>query len=780
MWSIRNIDPDGDGYSTLVEVTDTASYTNTPTFPGLTAANVGSVLNIPLGEVQSYVMPTAGGDTTPPTVIVSKPNGGEGFVANRATNITWTATDASGVASVSIYVSLDNGLSYRPVVMGLPNTGTYSWFPANRPTTTARIRIVAVDNALNSGQDQSDGPFSIISPPGGRAPTTLRDFDMPGSQPFESGPPLEASTDCASCHGNYSSATEPYFNWRGSMMAHASRDLLFQANMTIANQDAPDSGDLCLRCHLSRGWQQGRSIPTDGSQMTAADGDGVSCALCHRMVDPVYESGVSPTNDLGILAALLFSGTNFGNGMVVIDPTSTRRGPFTNTASPHAFLPSPFHREAALCGTCHDVSNPAFNKDAQGKYVANTFDSSATNFSPHSMLPVERTYSEWLASEYNSPAGVFAPQFAGNKTNGMVSTCQDCHMRDVSGRGCDPAQFPSVPTRADLPLHDMTGGSTWLPAMLTNLYPTEVNAAAIQAGIARATYLLTNAATLAVVDANGQLKVTVTNQCGHKLPTGYPEGRRVWLNVRFYDEEMNLLSESGAYTSTNGVLEHDTEVKIYEIHPGIETNLALALGLAPGPSFHFVLNNQVFSDNRIPPRGFSNASFALFGGAPVDHSYADGQYWDDTFYSMPPGTTRAEVRLYYQSTSKEFIEFLRDENTTNTKGQEIYDLWRTNGMCPPTMMAEAVWVPVFVYKTIHFTTQGTLQMHFLSRPGTTYTVEYTDDLNGVPVWHNFQNNGSFVATDTESMFEDDFTANTSGGPSATGSRFYRFSYNGAP
>jgi hypothetical protein len=202
--------------------------------------------------------------------------------------------------------------------------------------------------------------------------------------------------------------------------------------------------------------------------------------------------------------------------------------------------------------------------------------------------------------------------------------------------------------------------------------------------------------------------------------------------------------------------------------------------LAPGPSFHFVLNNQVFSDNRIPPRGFSNASFALFGGAPVDHSYADGQYWDDTFYSMPPGTTRAEVRLYYQSTSKEFIEFLRDENTTNTKGQEIYDLWRTNGMCPPTMMAEAVWVPVFVYKTIHFTTQGTLQMHFLSRPGTTYTVEYTDDLNGVPVWHNFQNNGSFVATDTESMFEDDFTANTSGGPSATGSRFYRFSYNGAP
>jgi hypothetical protein len=45
--------------------------------------------------------------------------------------------------------------------------------------------------------------------------------------------------------------------------------------------------------------------------------------------------------------------------------------------------------------------------------------------------------------------------------------------------------------------------------------------------------------------------------------------------------------------------------------------------------------------------------------------------------------------LYYQSTSKEFVEFLRDENTTNTKGQELYDLWNNNGKCPPESMAQA-------------------------------------------------------------------------------------------
>jgi hypothetical protein len=47
------------------------------------------------------------------------------------------------------------------------------------------------------------------------------------------------------------------------------------------------------------------------------------------------------------------------------------------------------------------------------------------------------------------------------------------------------------------------------------------------------------------------------------------------------------------------------------------------------------------------------------------------------------------VNLYYQSTSKEFIEFLRDENTTNSKGQEMYDLWNDNGKCPPTLMETA-------------------------------------------------------------------------------------------
>jgi hypothetical protein len=185
------------------------------------------------------------------------------------------------------------------------------------------------------------------------------------------------------------------------------------------------------------------------------------------------------------------------------------------------------------------------------------------------------------------------------------------------------------------------------------------------------------------------LKVTITNNTGHKLPTGYPEGRRMWINVKFYDASMALISESGAYNAATGVLNHDPEVKIYETEPGLDEVTAPLVGVDPGPSFHFVLNNKIFKDNRIPPRGFTNAAYADFGGAPVGYSYANGQYWDDTLYEIPVGAVSAEVTLYYQSTSKEFVEFLRDENTTNNKGQEAYDLWNNNGKCPPEIMAQA-------------------------------------------------------------------------------------------
>ena len=59
-------------------------------------------------------------------------------------------------------------------------------------------------------------------------------------------------------------------------------------------------------------------------------------------------------------------------------------------------------------------------------------------------------------------------------------------------------------------------------------------------------------------------------------------------------------------------------------------------------------------------------------------------------YLIPSGATSAEVSLFYQSTSKEFIEFLRDENAApdGGAGQVMYDLWNNNGKCPPEIMQQ--------------------------------------------------------------------------------------------
>src|SRR5687767_8452372 len=111
------------------------------------------------------------------------------------------------------------------------------------------------------------------------------DIQQPGTQPGEVGS-LETPDKCDNCHGGFNKASEPAFTWRGSMMANAGRDPIFWATVAVAEQDFPGSGDLCIRCHSTAGWQAGRSLPTDGSGLTALDADGVDCDTCHKMTNP--------------------------------------------------------------------------------------------------------------------------------------------------------------------------------------------------------------------------------------------------------------------------------------------------------------------------------------------------------------------------------------------------------------------------------------------------------------------------------------------------------------
>ncbi len=592
-------------------------------------------------------------------------------------------------------------------------------------------------------------------------PTTIQDVFLPGSQPNQSGT-LENPSRCDNCHGGYGEqAVEPAFNWRGSMMAQAARDPLYFASVAIANQDAPQSGDLCIRCHSPKGWLEGRSTPTDGSALTANDRESVQCDFCHKLVKPralevnpypsnaAYTSGTYP-RDQTYLATLNPIPPTSGDGMYIADSDNGKRGPFSDAVARHTFYTSPFHPEAALCGTCHDVSNPVFSRDSTtGQYLPNAFGAAAPNFDPRQLFPIERTYSEWTVSAYNSPQGVYAPQFGGNRDS--VATCQDCHMRDVTGHGCG---MNDAPLRTNLPLHDMTGGNTVVPRWAALQYPAEVFPAALDSGIARARYMLQHAATLALATLPANeghlLRVRVTNETGHKLPSGYPEGRRIWLRVRAYDEDNLLIYESGAYDTATAVLTHDPAAKIYEIEPGVSPAIAAAVGVPAGPSYHFVINNTIYKDNRIPPRGFTNAAFTQIQSPPVGYSFADGQYWDDTDYLLPEAAVSAQVALFYQSISKEFIEFLRDANTSNTAGTTAYNLWASTGKSPPeTMAADALALPIRVHALVIQTDGETVVLTWPTVPlATSYRIYRSDNVQ-LPAadW-------ALVATRTDTTFSE--------------------------
>jgi hypothetical protein len=604
------------------------------------------------------------------------------------------------------------------------------------------------------------------------------EIQQPGTQPGQVGN-LETPDKCDNCHGGYNKAVEPAFNWRGSMMANATRDPIFWATVAIAEQDFDGAGDLCIRCHSTAGWLGSRSTPTDGSGLTSGDADGVECDACHKMTN------TNNAEHLGVMTAPFIANDKktpatgyHGTGMLSIFGGSAKLGPYSDAAAKHQFMQSKFHRDVNFCGSCHDVSNPAVGDLAHNRGTQPTGDAvvgsgvlgspvngkAAFNNFPFQYGIVERTFSEHMAgalsktlvSSYSSlpadlKAGAIKAAFdsaGGNYKDGTARyfSCQTCHMRAVTGYGANKA---GIPLRNDLPLHDMTGGNVWMPDAIKYQNAngtlrlggamTLTQLEALDAGKARALQQLKLAASLTVT--NDTLKVT--NLTGHKLISGYPEGRRMWLNVKWYDSNNVLLREDGKYdvvASVNGtpvksiVDLSGANTKIYEAHyamtqqwasqllgMGYPASLPLsfdrvtgAIGYtlgqlaaqAPGTyheTFHFVLNNTVAKDNRIPTYGMTYDEARKRNALPVPAAQygspaAGGafNYWDEVALRAPSGAVYADIKLLYQSTSWEYVQFLHLANTGKNaflanEGVNLLNAWLNTGMAEPVVMAAATW-----------------------------------------------------------------------------------------
>lgn len=460
----------------------------------------------------------------------------------------------------------------------------------------------------------------------------LFQIELPGTQPNDLRVRLSPASSCHNCHRGFAESAGD--TWAGSMMANAGRDPIYLAALTIANQDLEGSGEFCIRCHTPRGWLSGRSEATDGSMLDPVDlSSGVDCDFCHRL---------HPGDQ----------GAYIGNGQYQVIDEAVTFGRIGQTAAQHGTRQSDYLGSSELCGLCHDVTNPE------------------TGF------PIERTYTEWLASDFSRP-----PAEGGEG-------CVDCHMKGTAGQ----IAIGDMPQRT-IHQHDLAGGNTWMPTVLAELYPEEREAFLHAAE--RAREMLQSAATLRIDTPAStpygglfEFTVRVTNESGHKLPTGYPEGRRCWLELEVFDADGAPLLHSGAYDEAVADRIDDPQLRTYETRLGQQGD--------PDETFHFVLQDTRVLDDRIPPRGFRPDPDT----APVGRTYPvqpDGSlaHFDDAPYVVmipagTPGPLSVRARLRYQTTSRAYVEFLRDRNVTDDRGQTLYDLWQQHGMSPPETIAEAL------------------------------------------------------------------------------------------
>jgi hypothetical protein len=556
-----------------------------------------------------------------------------------------------------------------------------------------------------------------------------------------------------------------------------------------------------------------------------------------------------------------------GSGQYFMSGTTDKRASFADAAARHAMLYSRFHKSKHFCSTCHDVSNPALENLAHialdpgdGTTVLPTEENPA-----YSYYHVERTTSEFMLSAYGQQGGAaglgpYAPDvFTTSLVNNYIARCQDCHLPDGAGRACNKQGVPSRPYNPDdlptsiehpnsgVPVHDMTGGNAWVsyvlasaiagspnydatnealltqgPAVLTlDLTQGEgIDPVALLAGVDRAKQNLQRAAAIQQLtyDAvSGALSFRVQNQTGHKLISGFPEGRRMFVNIKAYDANDSLLYEVNPYDdgaatlrglptsySPNspplGANEFYVDELVYETHP----SSALT---GEDETFHFALATGRYKDNRIPPKGFDIATAPARLAEPVWEGASAPDYFTAAEYAggydevslgdygvLLPGADHVEVSLYYQTTSREYVEFLRDEinGTGNVTlpvsayivqsdpffaqlkawGNTIWQLWTHNVNVPgaaPFLMASATAETDADITDVWWdqaTTSVTLT--FKSKSGVSYDVQSAeaDEYSDGVAWGTLT---TVVASGAATTVTDDVSSS----PLTAAFRFYR-------
>lgn len=256
---------------------------------------------------------------------------------------------------------------------------------------------------------------------------------------------------------------------------------------------------------------------------------------------------------------------------------------------------------------------------------------------------------------------------------------------------------------------------------------------AIDVGITQAPTAVLDVNGVPIVDANGnniyEMKVKVTNRSGHRAPSGYPDGRRFWVAVNVNDGASTVY-ESGyydpdlahLYTDSNKIVFNRALTNVIDATDPVNNAVMVyervtgTCGATSCTSSSSLINDKILFDNRIPPAGFTYADYRTSGvkfwkydpatlmpvedatvdpatGAISNQRYPDGQNWDEVTYrfaAAPGAVLTASAEAYWQTHTREFMEHLKDGDTSTIRPEGPPNILNPDYPLVPTYLSDTI------------------------------------------------------------------------------------------
>jgi hypothetical protein len=434
-------------------------------------------------------------------------------------------------------------------------------------------------------------------------------------------------------------------------MANSAKDPYWQAKVTTEVLAHPQLQqiieDKCTTCHSPLGrteainsGQQYYSLLEMQNDPLALDG--VSCTSCHQI------------KDIGLGSDSSFSGNYvIENDRLIYGPYDNQFGQVMVSVVNYLPVYGAHMVGSKLCASCHTLFTPTI--DNAGQIVGE--------------IAEQTPYQEWKNSIYP----------------GQNIECQGCHVPAIDFPVIISTLPPMLGARTPFFNHYFVGGNVFMLKIL-KAHRTEIGVTAtpihLDSTIARTIRQLQENTAEISTDYQWksldtlEIKVAVTNNTGHKLPTSFPS-RRMWLYLSLKSASGDTLFQSGEWDEQTGKIEELDST--YEIHYDLIRNSdqvqvyeTMMQDVDSTVTYTLLRGASYIKDNRIPPAGFTTQhtsydTTGIYGFALLDQNFnltngMEGSGTDTVTYHIGGLSSnesyQVEVKLLYQSIAPRFVEDL--------------------------------------------------------------------------------------------------------------------------